>query len=423
MINRRKVALDALIEVGENYGYSNLVLQKQFEKHRVENIDKPFITALFYGVLDRKITLEYVISQFSKGSINKIKPITLYALRLAVYQILYMDKVPDSAAVNESVKLVKFSKEKYNAAFVNGVLRSLLREGINFPKPDSPEALEIIYSCPKWIIESFIADYGYQNAVLILKHSLDVPEIVLRINTLKVSDEELIEKLVSSGFSVKPCDVAHAAVLDIGNDVKQLPGYAEGLFHIQDLPSQIAINKLGVLPDDSVIDLCAAPGGKSFTAAQYANNSDDLLACDVFEHRVQLIKSGAKRLGINSLKCIVHNSAVFDSGLGEFDKVICDVPCSGLGVIRRKPEIKYKVDLDLNELSATQISVLNNGLKYLKSGGKLLYSTCTLRKAENEDIVRACLKNLTDYDLDYEYTFLPGNTKTDGFYFAIIKRR
>ena len=423
MLNQRKVALDALIGVRKDYGYSNLVLQKVFSEKNISPLDKPLITALFYGVLDRIITLDYVISKFVTKPVERITPITLFSLRLAIFQILYLDKIPDSAAVNESVKLVKNSKEKYNAAFVNAVLRNFLRNGVSIPKDNSVNSLKIRYSCPEWIIESFITDYGVDDTINILNHFLKAPDITVRINSALITDNEFVMSLKNHGLDARLSELPHAAVFSDGVDVKSLNEYADGYFHVQDLPSQIAVSDLGINNGDSVLDLCAAPGGKSFLAALYAGKNSCVTACDYLENRVNLIKSGAKRLKLDNIQCTQNDSRVFNEKLGLYDKVICDVPCSGLGVIRRKPEIKYKTDLDFDELKSTQLATLQNGLKYLKNGGRLLYSTCTLRRAENELIVRELLDKHSDFELEYEHTFLPGKDKTDGFYYAIVKRR
>ena len=423
MLNQRKIVLDALLKVGKDFGYSNLVLRQEFSKNNVPPEDKTFITALFYGVLDRIITLDYVISKYAKTEIKRIKPITLYSLRIAVYQILFMQKVPASAAVNESVNLVKHSKEKYNAAFVNALLRNLLRDSFEFPAGNSPRALQIRYSCPLWIVESLVNDYGIDNAKIILEHYLTVPKITLRINSVLISDDDLIKRLQSRGIAATRADAPHAVILQSGLDVAELPEYQEGLFHIEDLPSQIAVSELSVKAGERLLDMCAAPGGKTFTAAQNALNRANIVACDVFQHRVDLIAAGAKRLKIDNLTCLVKDSSTYDDTLGLFDAVICDVPCSGLGVIRRKPEIKYKTDPDLGALYELQKRILNNGLSYLKNGGRLLYSTCTVRKAENEEIVRVCLNKNSGFELITEKTFLPGVDGTDGFYYAIIKSR
>ena len=423
MPNQRKIAVDALITVGEDYGYSNLVLQKAFRKYDVPQDDRAFITALFYGVLDRKITLDYIISRFTDKPFGRIKPVTLYALRIALFQILYMDSVPERAAVDESVNIVKHSKEKYNAGFVNAVLRNFLRSEASIPTDNSVNSLEIRYSCPKWIIESFISDYGVENTVGILEHSLKPANTVLRINSTLISDGEFIRVLNDSGVNAELCGFEHAAVLNGGVDISQTAAYKEGLFHVEDLPSQIAVSKLGVKPGEAILDMCSAPGGKTFTAAQNASNAAKIKACDVFEHRVELISAGAKRLKLRNIEYVTKDSAVFDESLGRFDAVICDVPCSGLGVIRRKPEIKYKENLDLDKLCTIQKSILSNGLRYLKKGGRLLYSTCTLRRAENEAIVRACLDNNADFEVKCEHTFLPTVDGTDGFYYCLISSR
>ncbi|MBO7519557.1 MAG: 16S rRNA (cytosine(967)-C(5))-methyltransferase RsmB, partial [Clostridia bacterium] len=368
-------------------------------------------------------TLDYIISLFIAKPIGRIKPVTLNALRMAIFQILYMDKVPVSAAVNESVKLVKYSKENYNASFVNAILRNFLRKGAVLPEDNSADSLKIRYSCPTWIIESLISDYGEDNAIKTLRHYLSAPQITLRINTTAITDVEFCQRMDENGTPVRLAEFPNAAILKDGVDVRQLETYKNGLFHIQDLPSQIAVSKLNLKVGERVLDMCAAPGGKTFTAAQYAQDSGRIVACDIFEHRVNLIVAGAQRLKLSNITCLLKDSSVYDKSLGSFDAVICDVPCSGLGVIRRKPEIKYKENLDLPELDSTQKKILSNGLKYLKPGGRLLYSTCTLRKAENEHIVRACLDKCAEYEVEYEHTFLPGVDGTDGFYFAIVRSR
>ena len=422
MPSQRKIALYALMEVGRNYGYSNLILQSTFEKYNVSKSDKPFITALFYGVLDRVITLDYVISLWTKDPPEKLKPVTLYALRLAVFQILFMDKVPKSAAVNESVKLVKSSREKYNAAFVNAVLRNMLRAGVKLPEGNTVNELKIRYSCPEWIIESLIKDYGERTAVTILEHYQTAPDITLRINSKAVSDEQLIKSLIGRGVNARLCDIPHVAIIEGGADIKALPEYAAGLFHAQDIPSQVAVSALSIRPESRILDLCAAPGGKTFTAAQIGGGNTLIVSCDFHESRVKLIENGANRLKLGNITCLTKDSREFDESLKKFDYVICDVPCSGLGVIRRKPEIKYKTDLDFKELTTTQIAIAENGLRYLKPGGKMLYSTCTLRKAENEEIVEMLLGAHKNVVLAGEHTFLPDTDKTDGFYYAILEK-
>ena len=422
MINQRKIALDALIAVGENYGYSNIVLNNALQSNGVSNEDKPFITALFYGVLDRRMTVDYCISRFLKKPLEKMAPVTLNALRLAVFQLLFMDRVPQSAAVNESVNLVKNSKERYNAAFTNAVLRSFLRNKPELPGDNSVSSLKIRYSCPEWIIESFINDYGTDETVVLLEHFLSVPKITVRVNTSAISETDFISALSGRGINVSRAELGGCVILDAGTDTQSLEEYKNGLFHVQDIPSQTAVKMLDIRTGDRVLDMCASPGGKSFTAAQYAL-CGQVVSCDIHENRVKLISDGAARLNLSNVTALVRDSRVFDETLGKFDKIICDAPCSGLGVIRRKPEIKYKKDIDLSLLQKTQREILNNAVNYLKDNGALLYSTCTLRRGENEETVDTFLESHSGFEKTFEHTFLPSTDSTDGFYCAVIKRR
>ena len=422
MANARKVAVKALTEVSNNKAYSNITLNKVFDNNPMNHTEKAFATALFYGVLDRKLSIDYIISIFVKKGLKKITPITLEALRIAVYQIYFMDKVPDSAAVNESVNIVKASKERFNASFVNGVLRNVLREKPNFPSDDSAESLSVRYSCPKWIINSFVNDYGVDTAKLLLDASLQKPPVTLRVNTVKISADELIIRLENEGLKVEKLNENALNILS-GIDVKDSNCYKEGLFHIQDLASQKSIEKLDLKPQMRVLDLCSAPGGKSFTAAGIMENTGEILSFDLYEKRVELIKRSAKRLGFDIIKAHIGDATVFDEKLGLFDAVICDVPCSGLGVIRRKPEIKYKDTEDFKELQSIQKKILENASRYLKQNGKILYTTCTLRCDENENIVSDFLKSNNSFKHEYEKTYMPHIDGTDGFFCALLIKK
>lgn len=419
MANARKVAVKALSLVSNNKAYSNIILNKVYDNNPLSPTEKAFSTALFYGVLDRKISIDYILSLFIKKGLKKITPITLEALRIAVFQIYFMDKVPGSAAVNESVNIVKASKERFNASFVNGVLRNILREKPTFPQDDSTESISVRYSCPEWIINSFVKDYGVETAKKLLDESLLKPPVTLRVNTVKVNADELIQKLADEGIASEKVDDSALKILG-GIDVKDSRCYKEGLFHIQDLASQISISKLDLKPDMRVIDLCSAPGGKSFTAALYMENKGEIYAFDLYEKRVELIRKSAKRLGFDIINSQTGDATVFNNDIGLFDAVICDVPCSGLGVIRRKPEIKYKDEENFSALQDIQLKILKNASRYLKPNGKILYTTCTLRTAENDGIVNAFLDNETDFELQYQHTFMPHIDGTDGFYCAVI---
>ncbi len=419
MTNQRKLAVSILLKIENDNAYSNLTLASFFKDTDLNYEGKAFVSALVYGVLDRKITLDFVLSKFMKTPIKKTAPFTLCVLRTALYQIMFMDKVPESAAVNEAVKLIKKSKEKRNAGFVNAVLRSVLRAENLISQGDSIEDLSVRFSAPEWIVKSFMCDYGKETAIKLLEESLKLAPITLRVNTLKTCSKALKEKL-----SIKADDTVfeNSLILEKGFDLANNELYKQGLFHIQDLASQKAILVLNPKPNERALDICAAPGGKTFTMAELMENKGEIIACDLYEHRVGLISEGAKRLGIDIIKPCVNDAEVYNEALGEFDIILCDVPCSGLGVIRRKPDIKYKSDNDFSVLCEIQYKILCNAVKYLKSKGKILYSTCTLRRAENEDIVNRFLKEHNSFKKVTEKTLMPHTDKTDGFYYALLEK-
>ncbi len=420
MINARKSAVRILMKIENDGAYSNLTLANYFEDTDLSVEDKVFVSALVYGVLDRKITLDYVLSKFMKTPLKKTAPFTLNVLRTALYQIMYMDKVPESAAVNEAVKLIKKSKENRNAGFVNAVLRNALREENLLPKGNTPSELSVRFSAPMWLVESFINDYGIDTAIRLLEESLKPAPFTLRVNTLKIDIDSLIEKFEQLGIKSKKGETANSLILEKGIDIKRNECFKEGFFYAEDTASQKAISVLSPKPNERVLDICAAPGGKTFTMASLMQNKGEIVACDLYEHRVKLIDEGAKRLGADIIKTKVSNATVYNKDLGEFDVILCDVPCSGLGVIRRKPDIKYKKKADFKELEEIQYSILCNAVKYLKKGGRILYSTCTLRRAENEELVNSFLKEYNTFKKVTEKTLMPHIDKTDGFYYCLL---
>ena len=422
MGNARKTAVKALLDVNVSGAYSNITLNKVLKNADLNEVDKAFATALFYGVLDRQITLDYVLSNFVTKSLNRISPYTLECLRTALYQIMYMERVPNSAAVNEAVKLVKSSKEKFNASFVNAVLRNVLRSDIALPKGESIKDLSIRYSCPEWIIQSFFDDYGKETAIAVLDEFLNTPDVVLRVNTLCTTAEELSKELEKEGTETVIAENGKTLIVKGGIDVRKSECYKNGLFHIQDTASQRSIEALQPQGAKRALDLCAAPGGKTFTMAQLMENKGEIFAFDIYEKRVELINSGAKRLKIQNITATVGDATVYNEKLGKFDAVLCDVPCSGLGVLRRKPEIKYKKTDETVTLLEIQRKIMENAAKYTAQGGKMLYSTCTLRRLENEDAVKEFLKKHPEFTLKYEHTYYPHIDKTDGFYCALLEK-
>ena len=421
MDKARKAALSVLDSVFIDESYSNIALDKVFGKFDLRPIDRGFVSAVVYGVLDRKITLDHILSNYLKKGTAKTPVTVMNALRMALYQIMYMDKVPDSAAVNESVNLIKASKFKYSASLVNGVLRNVLRDGITLPSGEDTSSLSVIYSCPEHIIKELISDYGTETAIEFLKESLLTPPVFLRVNLLKTTEDELITRLSSEGIIAEKCGFPAALKVVGGIDVKGSACYKDGLFHTEDLSCQRAVSVLGAKPGERILDMCSAPGGKAFSMAEDMENKGEIIACDIYSSRTELIEKGARRLGTDIVKPTVCDSCE-PADLGVFNAILCDVPCSGYGVIRRKPEIKYKPQNDFSELESIQLKIISNADRYLKPGGRLLYSTCTLRKAENSGTVSRFLKNHPQYKLKFEHTFMPQTDCSDGFYCALLEK-
>ncbi len=422
MSNARKTAATVLTHIERDGGYSNIVLDRTLRENDFSDADRAFLTMLVYGTLDRKITLDYYLNAYVKQGIRKVQPFTRNVLRTALYQLLYMERIPQSAAVNEAVKLVKTSKERYNAAFVNAVLRRFLREPVTLPDGDDIASLSVRFSCPEWIVSGFAADYGNHTAEQILRSALETPPVYLQVNTLRTTPAELIEKLAEE--KIKAVQVSDENTLRVigGIDVKNSTCYQNGLFYIEDMACQRSIAALSPKMNDRVLDLCAAPGGKSFAAALLMQGKGVIHSYDLYEKRVRLIRDGAERLGLEMIRTGTADATVFDPELGKYDCVICDVPCSGLGVLRRKPEIRYKEPDSLDELAEIQRNILENAARYTKLGGRLLYSTCTLRHAENEDQIKCFLDGHPEFVCLSEYTFLPHIDGTDGFYRAVLEK-
>ena len=423
MANARKTAVKALLQVEKSGAYSNLTLNKLLSESEHSSADRALATALFYGVLDRRITLDYVLSLFLSKPIKRLSPYTAAVLRSALYQIMYMERIPNSAAVNEAVKLIKASKEKFNASFVNGVLRNILRSEINSPEDDSISSLSVRFSCPESIVESFISDYGADTAKELLRSFLEAPPVVLQVNTLRTNAASLAEKLLNEGTAASVSEDGNTLVVTDGIDVRASKCYREGLFFIQDNASRRAIEKMAPRMGERVLDLCAAPGGKSFAAARLMQGKGEIYSFDLYEKRVELIALSAKRLGFENIKAAVGDATVYNGDIGTFDAVICDVPCSGLGVLRRKPEIKYKSEQEWDALPALQLEILENAARYLKENGRILYSTCTLRHSENQKVTNKFLDKHTCFALKYEHTYMPHIDETDGFYCALLEKK
>lgn len=435
MKTARQIAVEALGKVNGSKGYSNIVIDKALEQSGLDLRDAAFATALFYGVLERMLTLDHCIAGFSKTPVEKLTPQVREILRVSLYQILYMDSVPDSAAVNEAVNLTRVFRKESAGGFVNGVLRAFLRSGKRVPRMAGSRAdqLSIQYSCPAWLVQLWLDSYGEENTEGILKTSLGRPPVYIRVNTLKTTADALSVQLEEEGAVVRWDEMEENCLRVSGTgDVTALPAFQEGLFHVQDKSSQLCVKALDARPGMRVLDICAAPGGKSFTAAQWMHGEGELLAMDLYRARAALVAEGAQRLGISCIAAKEGDASRYNSKLGLFDRVLCDAPCSGLGIIRRKPEIKYKNPEELGEIPQLQYNILSNSANYVKKGGILLYSTCTLNPGENEGVVERFLAEHRDFapcrlpqslgSASHMVTLFPHQGDTDGFFISTMKR-
>ena len=412
MSNAREIVVKMLTKTEKNNSYSNILLSDTLKKYDLSTQDKKFASALFYGVLERKLTLDGIITDNSANSSKKLSDDVRNIIRTGLYQILYMDSVPDNAAVDESVKLAKKNKNPAVSGFVNALLREFLRKGKKLPGgKDRIDKLCIEYSCPKWLIRKWMSEYGEDVCMQMLETSLGKAPDTVRINTVGRTVEDVLKILSDEGISFERSSlIPQAAELYYSGSVESTKAYKMGLIHVQDIASQLCVAALDPMEGDIVADLCAAPGGKSFTIAEKMNNTGKVYSCDLHDNRVDLIRAGA-------------------------DRVLCDVPCSGLGVIRRKPEIKYKDPREFQRLPQIQYDILKMSCKYVKVGGILVYSTCTLSRDENDRVVDRFLRENPDFEScplgeifgddknRTRITLTPGKYNSDGFFVAKLKRR
>ena len=437
MENARFVALKALIKMENDESYSNITIDSALKKYKLSSNDSAFASALFYGVLERRITIDYILKRYLKKPLNKMDIDVLNILRLGIYQLKFMEKVPDNAAVNESVKLISMVRKTSAKGLCNAVLRNFIRDNKEYTLPsDDLEQLSIEYSVPIDFAKSLCADYGFDCAKGILHGFLASKYLSIRVNTTKISTDEYLSKLIENGVDAKSSPIVEdCLIINNSGDVRQLYGYNDGLFHVQDSASQLAVKALHVLKDSTVLDVCSAPGGKTFTAAEYT--SEKVISCDLYEHKVKLIEDGAKRLSLNNVKAIVNDASVFNEKLGIFDRVLCDLPCSGMGILGKKPEIRYKNVTFVDKLSEIQYNLLVCSKNYLKMGGILVYSTCTLNHKENRNVASKFLKENEDFEPfeifpDIEraidepnnmLTLMPHIHGTDGFFISAFKKK
>ncbi len=426
--NIRALALDALTRC-EAGGYSNIALDTIIKRNCLSGSDRALLTALTYGVIERKITLDHMIGRLSSITDSKIERDTRNILRLGLYQLAYMDKIPAHAALNETVSLAN----KRSKGFVNAILRSYQRIGDKIALPDSSDRvkyLSVKHSVGEPIVCELLKAYSFEECEQIFAAFGQKTPITMRVNSLKASREEICQRI--AGATLTPISPDGITVENAA--VGELDALKDGSVTVQDEASQICVRALDAKRGETVLDVCACPGSKSFGAAMTMQNEGKILAFDIHENKLSLVKSGAERLGISIIETAAHDARVFIPELeGSADRIICDVPCSGFGVIGKKPEIRYKDPKESERLPNIQLDILENVSKYLKVGGTLVYSTCTILPAENENNVQRFLEKNTNFktlpfsvgSLTTEsgmITLLPHIHHTDGFFIAKLIR-
>jgi len=425
MDKNRRTAYFTLMDVETKQAYSNLSLNHHIISG---NPDAPaFVRELVYGVLENKIFLDYIIEQYIKTPVHKMKSSDLTVLRMGIYQLKYLDGVPDYAAVNESVDLAKrFCRGK--EGFINGVLRSFLRAGKEVELPDRTKDevkyLALKYSYEPWIVELWLEQFAVDFVEELLAAGNLTPDLVIRVNFLKTTRDDVKKRIIAKGFKAEDGLLCEEALHVEGRGLLGGKLYNSGMFSVQDESSMLAVNMLDPQPDETIIDVCAAPGGKTLAIAEKMRNRGTISAWDIYKRKLSIIDKEAKRLGISIVTTRSWDATRVDSSMIEkADRVLVDAPCSGLGVVRRKPEIKYKKrSSDIDELPRKQLAILSASSKYLKPGGILVYSTCTISPYENQQVVKDFLKKNPGFSKLEELQLLPNINNTDGFFICKMKK-
>ena len=440
MSNAREVAMKTLVACEKQGAWSDGYLKKAVRDSGLDRRDAALATRLCFGVLQNRMLLDWYLSRYSKTPLNKLDLNMLQNLRLAVYQILLMDKIPDSAAVNEAVNLTrKYVRNPKAAGMANGILRSFLREKDTLPLPEGntpEETLSIRYSHPRWLVREFLSRLGAEETEKLLVADNAQPPTMAQINTVKCTVGEVMDSLATQGVEagVHPW-LPDCLTLTATGDLERLDAFQNGQIYVQDAAAKLSVLAADPKPGQRVLDCCAAPGGKSFAAAIGMANRGEVISCDIHPHKIKLIEAGRDRLGLNIINPQLQSGTQRrEEWVGCFDVVITDVPCSGLGIIRKKPDIRYKEEAPLKNLPAVQREILHNCSAYVAPGGTLLYSTCTLVQMENECVVEAFLAGHPEFELtafevpglgrcEGMLTLWPHTHGTDGFFIAKLKRK
>lgn len=440
MKSARETALLILYRYDKEDAYLNIAFKNALSSAELSKEDIAFVKEIVFGTVKYKITLDYVIRSFSSIRLKKISPYILNILRMSAYQMLFMDKIPKSAAVNEGVKLAKKYGHNASTGFANAVLRKISTLE-KIPQPEGKEYLSVKYSHPETLVDFYINNFGKEKAEEILSANLSVPPLCVRVNSVLTTRDKLIETLKAEGFEGVPSPVSEYGIfINSGGDVTKTKAYKDGLLTIQDQASQLAAVMLSPQKGNLVLDMCSAPGGKTTHIAELMGGEGKVIAFDLYEKRLADVKMLAKRLKLDNIETQkVHDATIPVSSFNnQADRILLDVPCSGLGIIRRKPDIKYKEDLlNFEQLVKIQTNILNTCSEYLKINGIMVYSTCTLNPEENTEIINAFLSSHPNFRIDApeegllsKYaqkvlstgsgTFFPGDT--DGFFICRLRR-
>lgn len=416
----RETALQILNKCGSAEQYSNLALDTAIRRGDFSSADRGLLTALVYGTIERQLTLDDWIGQLSARPQNEIDAPTRNLLRMGLYQLAYLDRIPDHAAVNETVALAP----KRTKGFVNAVLRSFLRVGKKLPLPREPIArLSVQYSVLPEVCRIFADAFGLEKTESVLAAFGKQPALCLRVNTLRTTKEALLDRLCAEGFDAVATAESGTGIRLTSAPVASLTGFDEGLFFVQDEASQLCVEALDAHAGMTVLDVCACPGSKSFGAAIDMGNEGCVISCDLHVNKLSLVKSGAERLGISIIRTEARDARdTNEAWIGQADRVLCDVPCSGYGVLAKKPELRYKNLEKSAALPDIQLAIAESACRYVKQGGRMVYSTCTLLPCENEQNVARFLQRHPEFRLLRQRTLYPDTDGTDGFYFAVLEK-
>ncbi len=426
----RELALKILYRIDKEQAYSNIVLNEEINQNRqkLKEKDIGLISEIVYGVITWKLTLDEIIKKYSKIKLKKISPWILNILRMGVYQIIFLDKIPKSAAVNESVNLAKRYGHSSSSNFVNAILRKIEKTDYQefFKIENEIERISKTTSMPEWIIKELLKNNNIEKVEQICKNSNIKPKVSIRINNLKITKKEIIEKLKEKNIEFKETKYEDFLILDKIKNIENLDLFREGFFTIQDISAGLTAKILEPKENETILDACSAPGGKTTYIAEMMKNKGNIEAWDIHEHRTKLIEKNAKRLGINIITTHTKDASIYDEKYKEkFDRILLDVPCLGIGVIKRKPDIKWQRKIeDVKEITNIQKAILNNCSKYLKKDGILVYSTCSILKQENEEIIFNFLEKNNDFEVEKKNIIkINPDDEKDGFFICKMKKK